>query len=124
MDNNYTPSTPDPMASYKEPIARAGESQYGCIMRNRSGMDAGLIDFGARDITPLGGEMKEVVNTAYAMYETFVNQAGVRASRDVDTAKIGRAIGLFASAIKSGENWTESCQAAYDDAVKELLKRA
>lgn len=30
------------------PIARSGEQQFACIMRNRSGMDAGEIDMGVR----------------------------------------------------------------------------
>lgn len=46
-------------------------------------MDAGNIDMAARDITHLSDiDKKDAVEAAYAIYETYRNQTGLRARRD------------------------------------------
>lgn len=55
-------------------IAREGETEYAAIMRMRSGMDAGNIDFGCRvqlvaDLHPL--ERKDIIATAAALHESI-----------------------------------------------------
>ena len=68
---------------YTHPIARTGEQQFAAVVRQRSGMDAGLIDSGTRDITHLSeADQQDAVNSAYAIYETWVRQTGKRAGRD------------------------------------------
>ncbi len=63
---------------YTLPIARSGEQQFGAIVRNRSGMDAGELDYGARDITHLHpSEQQDAVNAAYCLYQSFCNQTGL-----------------------------------------------
>ena len=57
---------------YTAPIARTGEEQFACILRQRSGIDAGNIDMGVRDIDHLPPtEQQDVVNTAYLIYEAY-----------------------------------------------------
>lgn len=84
MSNSY-PVAPQasPRPDYTLPIARTGEQQFGCIMRQRSGMDAGCIDMGARRIDHLSeGDQQDAVDSAYSLYETFCSQTGMRAKRD------------------------------------------
>lgn len=69
---------------YTLPIAREGEQQFACILRNRSGQSAGEIDMGVRDVTILcDAEQQDVVDTAYAIYETVCNQTKKKSQRDV-----------------------------------------
>lgn len=71
------------MPDYTHPIARTGEQQFAAVVRQRSGMDAGCIDSGTRDITHLSdADQQDAVNSAYAIYETWVRQTGKRAGRD------------------------------------------
>ena len=76
MDPNCGASQP-PITDYTKPIAKEGEQQFAAIIRNRSGMDAGCIDMGIRDISHLSNRDKqEAVNSAYAVYEAFCRQTG------------------------------------------------
>ena len=60
---------------YRRPIARANEPQYAAIIRNRSGMDSGKLDFALRDCTILPEqEQQEVVDTAFMLYEAMCRQ--------------------------------------------------
>ena len=69
---------------FKSRIAREGEQQFACILRNRSGQSAGEIDMGVRDVTILcDAEQQDVVDTAYAIYETVCDQTKKKARRDV-----------------------------------------
>lgn len=77
-----------PQGDYRLPIARGGEQQFACILRNRSGIDAGCIDMAVRDITHLcDAEQQDVVNTAYLIYETYAKQ--VNKLQNVRTTLIG-----------------------------------
>lgn len=67
---------------YTLPIARTGEAQYACIVRNRSGESAGEIDFGLRDLTHLGDGGQSAVNTIYALYQAACRQTGLRCDQD------------------------------------------
>lgn len=70
--------------NYTLPIARGGEQQFACILRNRSGQDVGNIDMRVRDATFLcDGEQQEIVDVAYAIYESVCNQTNKRSQRDV-----------------------------------------
>lgn len=71
--------------NYELPIAREGEQQFACILRNRSGHDSGCIDMGVRDVTFLAdGEQQDVVDTSFAIYETLCQQTNKKAKRDVE----------------------------------------
>ena len=77
-----------------EPIARGGEPIYASIVRNRSGMDSGCIDYGCR-VTAVeelcDGDKQDIANTAYALYESVCRASGKRAKRDTANAElIGR----------------------------------
>lgn len=67
------------------PIARSGEQQFAAIVRNRSGMDAGELDFGVRSFSEFlhPSERQKMSNTAYALYESVCEQTGVRATREL-----------------------------------------
>lgn len=53
---------------YTQPIARTGEQQFGCILRNRSGFDAGKIDFGARDCSGVpDADHQAIVDAVFAL---------------------------------------------------------
>lgn len=74
---------------YTYPIARSGEPQYAAIMRQRSGMDAGSIDMGVRDVTHLcDGDQQDVVDSAFAIYETVCGQTGKKARRDQRSSQL------------------------------------
>lgn len=75
---------PEHKPDYTRPIAREGEQQFACLLRNRSGESAGAIDMGVRDVTILSeAEQQDVVDTAYAIYETVCDQTKKKARRDV-----------------------------------------
>jgi hypothetical protein len=78
MDPNA--NNPLPVRSdFTQPIARSGEQQFGAIVRNRSGIDAGSVDFSARMIGELcEGDQQDCVEMAYCLYESFCNQTGKR----------------------------------------------
>lgn len=68
---------------YLEPIARSGEEQFACVLRNRSGMDSGCIDFGARSITHLSEpEQQEAVEMAYSIYSKWRDETGKKSTRE------------------------------------------
>ena len=70
------------LPDYTRPIARDGEHQFACILRNRSGQDAGAIDMAVRDVTHLlDSEQQDVVDVAYAVYESLCDQTGKTAKR-------------------------------------------
>lgn len=76
---------------FSGPIARSGEQQFACILRNRSGFDAGNIDFGLRDLSSLvDAEQQDACDTAYALYRAICDQTGNIAAAEV--AGIGRAL--------------------------------
>lgn len=68
-----------------QPIARRGESQYVCILRNRSGINAGNIGFAIRTcaIEELAdGEKQDIVNAAFAVYESICDTTCKKSTRD------------------------------------------
>ena len=72
------------MRDLAKPIARPGESIYASIVRNRSGIDAGKIDFGVRvlEIEKLCDADKiEIRNIARALYQTICDHAEIKQSR-------------------------------------------
>ena len=76
---------PEHKPDYTLPIARTGEQQFACVLRNRSGMDAGEIDFGLRDCTILSdAEQQDMVDTTFALYEAVCHQLMKRAKRDLE----------------------------------------
>ena len=85
--NKAQKAKPDPIGDYTTPIARTGEQQFACIMRNRSGVSSGEIDFGARFIDRLcDGDQQSAVNSAFAIYEKWCRETGKRAPRDKSEA--------------------------------------
>lgn len=83
--STWTPETQDG-GHYMTPIARSGEQQFACILRNRSGFDAGCIDFGLRDCTILSeAEQQDVVDVAYALYQAICSQTKKQAGNDKGT---------------------------------------
>ena len=68
---------------YTLPIGKPGEQQFALIQRNRSGFDAGEIDFGLRDCTILcEAEQQDIVDIAFALYQSICRQVGKRAAND------------------------------------------
>lgn len=67
---------------YTTPIARTGEQQFAAIVRNRSGMDAGCIDFGLRDLSYWPEEAQDFCDIAYALYQAICYQTQLRAKND------------------------------------------
>jgi len=66
-----------------EKIARDGEPIYASIIRNRSGIDAGDIDYCIRvsEISKLSKRDRQmIVNVAYEMYESICNATGTEAT--------------------------------------------
>lgn len=64
---------------YTSPIARTGEQQFVCILRNRSGESAGEIDFGARLIDDLCEADKiSILDCLIAIYCKYVDETGLR----------------------------------------------
>lgn len=62
-----------------KPIAREGETEFASIHRNRSGHDAGCIDFGIRvslieDLSP--AEKGELARTSQAMNDAIQRYCG------------------------------------------------
>jgi hypothetical protein len=69
-----------------EPIARGGEPIYASIVRNRSGIDSGCIDYGCRVIAIeelCDGDKQDIADTAYALYESVCRASGKKAVRDL-----------------------------------------
>jgi len=78
-----TTNKPTPQRDYTLPIARAGEQQFAAIVRQRSGMDAGCIDMAVRDISHLSdADKRDAVESAYSLYESWRDSAGIKARRD------------------------------------------
>lgn len=72
-------------------IARAGETEFAAIVRNRSGQDAGEIDFGLKT-GPVIDDMsdadkQQLVDTAYSLAAACELATGKQASK---TTEIGR----------------------------------
>ena len=68
-----------------EPIARGGESIYASIVRNRSGIDSGCIDFGLRTfvVEKLSeGDKQDIADAAFALYESICRATSRCAERD------------------------------------------
>jgi hypothetical protein len=83
--SNSNPIVPPPTKKpdYTLPIARTGEQQFAAIVRQRSGFDAGNIDMAVRDVSHMSdADQQEVVDSAYAIYETVRGQTGKIARRD------------------------------------------
>jgi len=82
MDHTKMKAVEGP-GDYSLPIARTGEAQFACIVRNRSGIDAGLIDFGMRSIDHLcDADQQAAINSVFAVYEEWCRNTGKKALRD------------------------------------------
>ena len=72
-----------PKPDYTSPIARTGEQQFACVLRNRSGVSSGDIDFGARFIDSLcPGDQQDAIEAAYSIYQKWCAETGRRSRRD------------------------------------------
>lgn len=71
---------------YTTPIARPGEQQFAAIVRNRSGMDSGCIDFGLRELSYWPSEAQDFCDTAFALYRAICDQTGLKAKNDPEAA--------------------------------------
>lgn len=78
MDNLH--ATKQSPGDYTLPMARTGEPQYAIIVRNRSGIDAGLIDYGLRDLTHLGDGGQSAVDAIFGLYRAACRQTGLTAT--------------------------------------------
>jgi hypothetical protein len=62
-------------------IARSGETEFAAIVRNRSGQDAGEIDYGLKHGAVLDelsdADKQALVDTAYALYRACENATGM-----------------------------------------------
>lgn len=85
LNNTATVTTKieNPLEGYTHPIAREGEQQFACILRNRSGIDSGEIDFGARFIDVLSeGEQQDAIEAVYSVYLKWCSECGKKSNRD------------------------------------------
>lgn len=87
MDTSITqkeaPKPSKPASDYTLPIARTGEQQFACILRNRSGVSAGEIDFGARFIDELSErEQQAAIESVYSVYLKWCRETGKKSHRD------------------------------------------
>ena len=85
MDLSKKPSTETTadVGDYTLPIARKGEQQFACILRNRSGTSSGEIDFGMRFIDHLcKGEQQDAIESAYSVYLNWCYRTGLRSIRE------------------------------------------
>ena len=67
------------------PIARTGEQIFASIIRNRSGMDSGCIDYACRTIAIeelYEGEKQDIADTAFALYQSVCRASGKKAKND------------------------------------------
>jgi len=72
-----------PLDGYTNPIARSGEQQFACIMRNRSGVSSGEIDFGARFVDELSEvDQQDAIEAAYSVYLKWCRECGKKSKRD------------------------------------------
>lgn len=63
------------MTDYTKRIAREGEQEFATIIRNRSGISSGEIDFGARSIDELCDYDKmRVVDCCLLLYEKYSHE--------------------------------------------------
>lgn len=86
MTDHAKPAATTNYGDYKQPIARTGEDQFACIVRNRSGIDAGRIDMGARSIEHLSAyDQQDAVNSAYSVYEKWCDETGLTATQPAAT---------------------------------------
>lgn len=107
MDANAT-ATPS-RTDWTSPLARTGESQYAVIVRNRSGIDAGCIDFTARMIDELGdGDKQDAVSSAFSLYTTWRDSTGKRAPRDL-TRKLLESLRAAVSHIEALRGTLQDC---------------
>ena len=101
----------DTVRALYTPIAREGEPIYASIIRNRSGMDAGHIDYGCRmdAIADLcDAEKQDIVDIAYALYENICRACGDRLStRDATIARLREACKLV---LRRGDSVQRSDQ--------------
>lgn len=71
------------LEGYTSPIARTGEQQFACILRNRSGESSGEIDFGARFINDLSeGDQQAAIESVYSVYLKWRSETGKKSHRD------------------------------------------
>lgn len=74
---------PEGKPDFTSPIARTGEQQFACVLRNRSGVSSGDIDFGARFIDSLcPGDQQDAIEAAYSIYQKWCAETGRRSRRD------------------------------------------
>lgn len=75
-------ATPMPVRTdYTTPIARTGEQQFACILRNRSGISSGEIDFGARSINELSeGDQQDAIDSLLCVYRKWCNETSKKGS--------------------------------------------
>ena len=102
-----------------DPIARSGEPTYASIVRNRSGIDSGEIDFGLRTsaVKELSdGDKQEIANTAFALYESIKTATGKTAVRDVAPGQLSTELRVF----ELGDEWFAGKDL---DEVRELVRR-
>ena len=121
---------PRPAASvrtdYTTPIARAGEQQFACILRNRSGIDSGRIDFGARFIDELcETDQRDAVNMAYAVYAKWRDETGFRANRDPAPAPTTADAGVTEAMVETFEaKFLECARTRPDSTLRDDIRAA
>lgn len=86
MGQDFDPNAIEPpkhRPDYTIPIARVGEEQFAAIKRNRSGFDAGEIDFALRSLDDLGEyDKQQITDTAFGLYQAICRQTNRKATND------------------------------------------
>jgi len=76
-NDNVTPMIRS--TDYTTPIARTGEQQFAVILRNRSGISAGEIDFGARSINELPvPDQQMAIDCLLCVYHNWTEETGLK----------------------------------------------
>lgn len=108
--NQNAPKTTEPTPEQKQSrIARGGETEFAAIVRNRSGQDAGEIDYGLKHgpvlDTLCDRDKQSLVDMAYALAEACERATGKKRRAEPDE-QIGQAI---IDAIASGGLMRAEC---------------
>lgn len=123
MSKQATPQKDD----LTEPIAKSGEQIYATILRNRSGMDAGCIDYGARvfairDLCE--GEQRDIIATGYALYSNIMRYCDKVKSRKISDRNYAELKDWYCK--KQGitdeqKDWNAKTQITHSDILQLLM---
>jgi hypothetical protein len=113
--------------SLTDPIARSGEQIYATILRNRSGQDAGRIDYGARvfaiqDLCE--GEQMDMIATGYALYCSimqYCDKVKIRKISDRNYAELKNWYCQKQGIEDNSKNWNSKVEISNSDILQLIM---